>query len=200
MHEKTKKLHIPRCHIPWQQMVIDATGAVSPCSFWSGFGNDNGLIGNVNNDSISTIWNNEKYRKLRERMAAGDLEGAGCSKCFAIKNKLDLAFEYDPEAITDTGSPYSRNIVTLQEEIREKKDVLSVPPTIVSFTPTHACNFRCTHCYQEDTRSDKIERLAIYEEIKNLTPHTGTDYCWRWRAFHSAFLERIHKQFRAKQK
>lgn len=168
MHSNPKK--VPRCHIPWQQMVVDATGAVSPCSFWSGFGNDNGLMGDSNSQSILEIWNSPKYQLLRKHMAEGDLEAAGCSKCFALKNELPMSLDYDPRCEEDGPSPYKANIETLKQEIDTGATCLKSKPTVVSFTPTHACNFRCTHCYQQDTRSTKVTREQVFQEVRELFP------------------------------
>jgi len=88
---------VPRCHIPWQQMVIDSTGYVAPCCYWSAVDNKNDAIGNINAQSIEEIWNGARYQKLRTGIARGDLEAAGCANCYAIKQGMGLAFEYDAD-------------------------------------------------------------------------------------------------------
>ena len=37
---------------PWQQMIIDLTGEVVPCCYWSGYGNTGKPLGNTNTSSI----------------------------------------------------------------------------------------------------------------------------------------------------
>jgi hypothetical protein len=51
---------VPRCHIPWQQMVIDSTGAVAPCCYWGAYNNTNPPVG-----------------KPQDANARGDLERRG---------------------------------------------------------------------------------------------------------------------------
>jgi radical SAM protein with 4Fe4S-binding SPASM domain len=166
---------IPRCHIPWQQMVIDSTGYAAPCCYWGAIDNKNDAIGNINEQSIEEIWNGPGYQKLREGMASGDLVKAGCANCYAIKQGMGLAFEYDPdcerEAPGQDTTPYAQNIAILKAEIATGATVLEAKPTIVSFTPSHRCNIRCTHCYQESTRSAELGRARADNEVTDLAPY-----------------------------
>jgi radical SAM protein with 4Fe4S-binding SPASM domain len=162
---------VPRCHIPWQQMVIDSTGAAAPCCYWGAYDNLNHPIGNVKKQSIEKIWNGPGYKKLRAGMAAGDLKAAGCEKCHALKQGMALGLDYDRAADQDDVTPYGRNIKILKEEIASGATVLQAKPTIVSYTPSHRCNIRCTHCYQEGTRDAEISRADAAEEVERLAPY-----------------------------
>jgi radical SAM protein with 4Fe4S-binding SPASM domain len=162
---------VPRCHMPWQQMVIDTTGAVAPCCYWGAYENDNGPVGNIRHQSIDEIWNGEPFQKLRAAMAAGDLKAAGCERCFAVQQKLELGFDYDPDSDDDHVTPYADNIRTLKAEIANGATVLQARPTIVSYTPSHRCNIRCTHCYQESTRTSEIDRAEADREVEGLAPY-----------------------------
>ncbi len=162
---------VPRCHIPWQQMIIDSTGAVAPCCYWGAYDNLNSPVGNVKEQSIEEIWNSEPYQKLRAGMAKGDLKAAGCAKCYAVKQGMALGFEYDNDADGDTETPHGRNLVVLKTEIAEGATVLEAKPTIISYIPSHRCNIRCTHCYQESTREAEINRADAAEEIERLAPY-----------------------------
>jgi radical SAM protein with 4Fe4S-binding SPASM domain len=173
----------PRCHIPWQQMVIDSTGYVAPCCYWSAVDNKNDAIGNINEQSLDEIWNGEGYQKLRAGMANGDLEAAGCANCYAVKQGMGLAFEYDADCEAEQAAwngvedkpsgltPYAENIRILKQEIAAGATVLQAKPTIVSFTPSHRCNIRCTHCYQESTRTIEISRQRADQEVVALAPY-----------------------------
>jgi len=74
-----------RCAYPWQQMIIDLTGEVVPCCYWSGYGNSGKPLGNTNNHSIDEIWNNEAYQDLRQRMATKNLDGHPCGNCMSYR-------------------------------------------------------------------------------------------------------------------
>ncbi len=71
------------CAYPWQQMIIDLTGEVVPCCFWSGYGNVGKPLGNTNVSSVGEIWNGEAYQALRKANASGNLEGHPCHQCTA---------------------------------------------------------------------------------------------------------------------
>lgn len=71
------------CAYPWQQMIIDLTGEVVPCCFWSGYGNSGRPLGNTNLNTIEEIWNGPEYRALRRANADGKLEGHPCNQCMS---------------------------------------------------------------------------------------------------------------------
>jgi radical SAM protein with 4Fe4S-binding SPASM domain len=73
------------CAYPWQQMVIDLTGEVVPCCFWSGYGNSGKPLGNTNVNSIEEIWNGPEYQSLRRVNASGNLEGHPCNQCMSYQ-------------------------------------------------------------------------------------------------------------------
>lgn len=75
-----------RCAYPWQQMIIDLTGEVVPCCYWSGYGNTGKPLGNTNRNSIDEIWNGEEYKYLRSRLAAEDFsDNHPCGNCMAAR-------------------------------------------------------------------------------------------------------------------
>jgi radical SAM protein with 4Fe4S-binding SPASM domain len=71
------------CAYPWQQLIIDLTGEVVPCCFWSGYGNVGKPLGNTNVNSLDEIWNGSEYQALRSANASGKLEGHPCHQCMA---------------------------------------------------------------------------------------------------------------------
>ena len=156
----------PRCHLPWQQMVVDSTGYVSPCCC-----NQRSAIGNVNEQSIEEIWNGPGYQRLRKYMAEGNLHEAGCGDCLARKQGMTLGFMYDQDSDQNNSTPYAENITILKEEIASGETVLKARPTIVSLTPSHRCNIRRAHCYQESTRSLDLGRREVNQEVLDLAPY-----------------------------
>ena len=134
-------------------------------------------MGNLNVSTIEEIWNGPGYQKLRAGMASGDLAAAGCADCHAVRQGMGLAFEYDPDSDQESElpepdqSPYARNIIKLKSEIAAGATRLQSKPTIVSYTPSHRCNIRCTHCYQETTRTAEISRERAHDEITEIAPY-----------------------------
>jgi MoaA/NifB/PqqE/SkfB family radical SAM enzyme len=152
-------------------MVIDSTGAVAPCCYWTAYENNNPPVGNIKTQTIEKIWNGEGFQRLRAGMASGDLKAAGCDRCHALAQGLAMGFERDPDSEGDFDTPYARNLHTLEREIAAGATVLEAKPTIVSYTPSHRCNIRCTHCYQESTRTAEIDRADADEEVARLAPY-----------------------------
>jgi radical SAM protein with 4Fe4S-binding SPASM domain len=166
---------VPRCHMPWQQMVIDSSGYVAPCCYWGAVDNTLGgtTLGNFNTQTVDEIWNSPGYQRLRAGMAVGDMKAAGCADCQAVKQGMSLAFEVDPAYEQETGQPsrYAENIAVLKQEIATGAAVMRAKPTIVSYTPSHKCNIRCTHCYQETTRTAEISRRRADDDVEALAPY-----------------------------
>jgi len=67
-------------------MIIDLTGEVVPCCYWSGYANSGKALGNTNTQTIDEIWNGETYTALRQQLAADDLsEDHPCNNCMAAR-------------------------------------------------------------------------------------------------------------------
>lgn len=164
---------VPRCHLPWQQMVIDSTGMVVPCAYWSSYGNKNRPCGNLNITPLLKIWNGDVYQDLRRNMAKGNLAEAGCANCLALKQGYACALMYNSAAEREVPlvSNYAKNINLLKQEISVGAPVLRSKPTVISFTPSHACNFRCIHCCQNYNRDSEIVRREAAHEVLTLIPY-----------------------------
>lgn len=67
------------CPFPWNALVIFWDGTVLPCTqdFFGAF-----VAGNVKNSSLKEIWNGDRMRHLRKKLAEGSLaELKACSEC-----------------------------------------------------------------------------------------------------------------------
>jgi radical SAM protein with 4Fe4S-binding SPASM domain len=63
------------CIFPWTHLMIDPTGNVKPCC------SSQQIVGNVNKDSLKTIWNNSSVKKLRKNML-DDIPSPECAVCY----------------------------------------------------------------------------------------------------------------------
>lgn len=165
---------VPRCHAPWQQLMIDANGNVHPCAYRNNYNNPSphGPCGNVNRQSLQEIWNGQEYQDLRENMAKGDLKAAGCANCLALKQGQPLHLQLDADADQENPplSAYARNLQLKRQEVARGAGILKSLPTVVFFTPTHHCNLRCVHCYQDPARNLSLTRKEASEEVLGLLP------------------------------
>ena len=71
-----------RCPWPWQSSYIAANGDVVPCCQIA----DSSVVkmGNVFDEPFAGIWNNGKYRELRQRIADGDIPHY-CRGCYGMR-------------------------------------------------------------------------------------------------------------------
>ena len=71
-----------RCPWPWTSSYIAANGDVVPCCQIA----DSSVVkmGNVFDEPFARIWNNDKYRELRRRIAGNDIPDY-CGSCYGMK-------------------------------------------------------------------------------------------------------------------
>lgn len=77
MGHRKKKYTI--CPFPWNALIVLWDGSVLPCAqdFFGGF-----IVGNVNETSLLDIWNGERMRFIREKLATKKIEELPtCSQC-----------------------------------------------------------------------------------------------------------------------
>lgn len=125
----SKASHVNRCAYPWQQMIIDLTGEVVPCCFWSGYGNFGKPLGNTNENTLDEIWNGKAYTELRERLAKDDLEGHPCGNCMAYRwgNGTFPRFTWPGGYTHENGHCYFGQI---DEEFEQKAKASGAPVTL----------------------------------------------------------------------
>ncbi len=82
-----------RCPWPWQSSYIAANGDVVPCCQIA----DSSVVkmGNVFDEPFANIWNNGKYRELRQRIAGNDIPHY-CRGCYGMK---PVAADADRKAV-----------------------------------------------------------------------------------------------------
>ena len=94
-----KNLLLPRCYWPYTVMLIKYNGDVIPCCHYRAakqYTNleDKRIVGNVFETSILEVWNNEKYRQLRQLVSnpeiikeKSELEQSFCYGCSILFKK-----------------------------------------------------------------------------------------------------------------
>lgn len=82
------KLILPTCPIPFLCIYIKANGDIVQCfNDWS----NKHILGNLNNQSIKSIFNNKKYTIIRKQLIQDKLdENVICSKCDLYKDGVWL--------------------------------------------------------------------------------------------------------------
>lgn len=124
------------CAIPWSHLAFEPNGKVIPCCLTSAH---NAFCGDLNTDSIESVWNSQTMKDLRKQMMNGE-EPHICNKCF------------DREKVTGESSRIYQN--------REFKDRIPEIPNITledgtctdmkllywDFRFSNLCNFKCRTC------------------------------------------------------
>ena len=77
------------CTFPWHSLVVCWDGSVGPCphDFFSKI-----VLGNMNSDTITSIFNNETSRMLRSQMLQGEIAflSEPCRNCDSVRRKRFL--------------------------------------------------------------------------------------------------------------
>lgn len=63
------------CHMPWKRMVINPAGYVCPACHCKE------MVGNVSEDTLNNIWNNEKMQEYRAKISCGDYSDLCSANC-----------------------------------------------------------------------------------------------------------------------
>lgn len=79
------------CMMPWTNLTVYADGEVTPCAFWRPESPD-GVLGNINDQSLSEIWNGEAARKLRRDHLASRARVRTCMECGYADWDVDRIF------------------------------------------------------------------------------------------------------------
>jgi radical SAM protein with 4Fe4S-binding SPASM domain len=67
------------CAIPWFSSYVDAKGRVFPCCFLLATSH---VMGNVNDESFTDIWNGETYQEFRHELMTNRPALHGCNTCW----------------------------------------------------------------------------------------------------------------------
>jgi|TARA_B110000259_G_C14016517_1_gene401510 sulfatase maturation enzyme AslB (radical SAM superfamily) len=121
---------------------------------------DDGSILMLNKgDDISTVWNNNHYRKIRKQMIEGERVD-GCQPCYELED-LDIP-SYRENYIKDWMG-FHRNADQIKEIIDKSivnDYVVEEAPQYLDFRLGTLCNLRCRMCQSQNSS-------AIYKELQD---------------------------------
>ena len=145
------------CIYPWIHMYVNPDGSVLPCCV----GEYDKHLGNVRENTIQEIWNNDKYKTLRRNM----LEGKKCVECKACYQQEDSGNE-------STRISKNKEFAHLMPLVQNTLQDGTYPEmTLRHFDVrwSNICNFKCRSCSstysstwaQEDSRNGKHKEIFI---------------------------------------
>lgn len=120
-----------KCIIPWIHLMVNSNGNVSPCCNCDV---NAPSLGNILEDDVEKIWNNENFRNLRRDMIAG-IENPQCKPCYDTER---LSKNYS-KRITDNNEWIKYSYLTDSEYVEFKIRYLDI-------RFNNVCNFKCRYC------------------------------------------------------
>jgi MoaA/NifB/PqqE/SkfB family radical SAM enzyme len=138
------------CSYPWTHFEVNnPNGDVTMCC------DSHIVLGNINKQNITEIWNGEGYKKIRSDMltkGAHAVCSSGCAVLKGFKSYQNLDWYKNLEK----RSPLFVNAQKNDNEISEGKLTLSSMPRWMRFAYSYVCNLNCYHCYQAKIREEKL--------------------------------------------
>lgn len=151
------------CIVPWTQLEIGPLGDIRPCCEYKGY------LGNINEttQTIKEIWNNDKFRKLRQEYLNGN-EPSGCIKC---KQQESASLMSRRQIENKTYSYLFDDVV----------DEFADNVTLIDFKVGNLCNLKCRICTSINSSAWRKDEQIVYgfTEDKNKTTNWDQDES-RW--------------------
>jgi radical SAM protein with 4Fe4S-binding SPASM domain len=119
-----------KCILPWIHLQVDSDGSVRACCNAT---KTDKPLGNILNENVVTVWNNKKYKKLRQEMIDG-IEPVHCKPCYDSE-RLGL---YSKRLRENTDWEQYSNLT--ENSTAEFK----IKHLDVRFD--NVCNFKCRYC------------------------------------------------------
>ena len=125
------------CMMPWVHTHIWPNGNAFPCCM-----SDSDIVyGNLNDNSLEEIWNNEKYKKLRKNML-NEKESPECTRCY----------EMEKSNIWTLRKNTNKYYISHWDRVETTQDDGSVEEVNMGYMDirvSNICNFRCRTCGPE---------------------------------------------------
>ena len=172
------------CMMPWVHTHIWPNGNAFPCCM-----SDSDIVyGNLNDNSLEEIWNNEKYKKLRKNML-NEKESPECTRCYEMEKS-------NIWTLRKNTNKYYIGHWDRVETTQEDGTVEEVNMGYMDIRVSNICNFRCRTCgpelssawyedhsklYGQPPENPKMMNIANNEKFWNeLQPLllTVEEACW----------------------
>ena len=172
------------CMMPWVHTHIWPNGNAFPCCM-----SDSDIVyGNLNDNSLEEIWNNEKYKKLIKNML-NEKESPECTRCY----------EMEKSNIWTLRKNTNKYYISHWDRVETTQDDGSVEEVNMGYMDirvSNICNFRCRTCgpelssawyedhsklYGQPPENPKMMNIANNEKFWNeLQPLllTVEEACW----------------------
>ena len=149
------------CPYPWIHIMTQPSSTINFCCVANGqIKKDDGSILMLNKgDDISTVWNNNHYRKIRKQMIEGERVD-GCQPCYELE---DVGIPSYRENYIQDWMGFHREADNIKQIVDKSIDndyVVEESPQYLDFRLGTLCNLRCRMCQSQNSS-------AIYKELKD---------------------------------
>ena len=157
------------CPYPWIHIMTQPSSTINFCCVANGqIKKDDGSILMLNKgDDISTVWNNNHYRKIRKQMIEGERVD-GCQPCYELE---DLGIPSYRENYIQDWMGFHREADNIKQIVDKSIDndyVVEEAPQYLDFRLGTLCNLRCRMCQSQNSS-------AIYKELKDEELYTDEE-------------------------
>lgn len=148
------------CILPWIQQYVGTLGDIKPCCVYD----HNMEIGNLKNNSLKEIWNNDATKALRLKFLNGETD-IGCKNC-------DLMSDIDPNRSSRANYNmrfFNKHHPYAIDAVKSTESDGSVPEHSLYYMDVrfnNLCNFKCRTCSPHFSTSWIIDYRKLWD-IKN---------------------------------
>ncbi len=150
------------CIMPWVHFHVTQYGTVTPCcqAPWQ----KEQAFGNINENSITEIWEGEKIKKFRKTILNGEKD-TRCTSCFKREKEGFTSLR----KVTNTKYKHKFDLALSTSKLGE---IGNVPPIYFDIRFSNVCNLRCRICGPWSSSSwfnDAIQLGMIKQDANALT-------------------------------
>jgi MoaA/NifB/PqqE/SkfB family radical SAM enzyme len=146
------------------------------------------VYGDGTKQTLSEIWNSDKYKKLRQKMLAGEMV-SGCNRCYDLEKSGFKSMRLEM-------NQFFSDYIPLAEQTKEDGSAKEINLKYIDIRFSNLCNFKCRGCgptlsssWFEDHQKlhgfnpTEIKMKSIsagspdfWNELKSLIPHADVIY------------------------
>jgi len=156
------------CILPWIHLYANPDGNVLPCCI----GDYRMPLGNVRQETVEELWNNDEFKSMRKNMLAGK-ECKQCSACYSTEAAGGQSFRQS------SNKAYAE-FISLTDSTNSDGSLGSIDLKYLDIRWSNICNFKCKGCSgtyssswaKEERRNDIFifsggkDNDALYEQIR----------------------------------
>lgn len=151
------------CILPWIHFYANPDGDVLPCCI----GDYAQPLGNVQQNSINEIWNNDRYKSMRLKM----LTGQRCSECNSCYQNEDV----NVNSFRQTSNTEYSEFIKLADSTNSDGSLDTMELKYIDIRWSNICNFKCRSCSStyssswatEDNKQGGDKKVFIFAGGKN---------------------------------